>query len=665
MFFVLFVFGSCRSELTGLNEDTTISEWVPSGGQQSDVDGAALEAKGNATLTLYRCTFSSMGTAGTSAGKGGAVFLGGLAFICNSCWFNRCNSLTSGGAIYGENLQNFTLTNGTEIAECYAKDQGNAFVAKFDSKGSGAITLKSCNIVRCFADSDQNQLNREQGGLLYFEYVHQAVMRQCKIDATGWKYREMACCKLRDGSEPLEIDGCTFRLQKFTLYGGFLTVQASEVTYTNTAFEIEHKTNSEMKPCIFASQSQVVTITACKFTVLSMEGDGAAIDTQSMTSCTITGCTFTGCSSTSTGRGGVVVVRTTTTCKIDGCTFSKNSAGGEALALRLISNGNKITVNNCKFREHTGSIPVLTFSEPVQSARLLEGESLTITNCEFTGNPMDGQGTLIKFSKPTRVEDCIFQNNGATVIKGSGGRSTFENCYFALYVNKERSNPPMILDDESVSGTTFAFNNCSFVHYACPLWDNNGIYVTLKNAENKLEVGEDCCFDEPQDISIACAGGCALPEAVFENCQPWSEAPSVEIQCPTQVPSPIEPSESETEVVPIQSSEEQPSEGPHESGDAPENKGGDPNTAGIVVGVIIAILVIVAVVLILLWLFVWKRRHEKSSRASDEQELSEETTTTQSIESTENFDTSAINPLFGTEKLRIETFAANFEEMID
>ena len=641
------------SAVTSFNQ----RQWIS--GTNARVDGAFLCVMGKggeSKLILKSCTFKIVSNAGDSA-RGGAIFVSDLDLDVLSCHIEACESVTSGGGIYGKNLGSVLIGKSTKFLTNKCDGAGSAFYITFPETGgeSGNLTLDDCTFTDC-----ETRKPVSLGGLICINNYQEARMRTCTVTASSKTYNGMIVFQTpRQTEGNFEVYKCTITLTTCTVTEGWLRIQVPQILYTETHFTVTNQAQSHAGIFALPNQDQTVTISGCTFTT-SSKVDGSAVDTQYMKSCTITGSTFTQCSSESTGYGGVVLARQGTWCSIDNCKFIKNSGKGEALALRILTERAKETiVKNCKFQEHSGSSPVLTFAAQGTQSRLLAGEMVNITNCNFTDNRVDAAGTLIKLSAPTSWGNCVFENNTANVIKGYGGTSTFNNCYFALFVNQARSVVPMIADDES-SGTTFAFNDCSFVHYACDLKDDTGIYVTLKNTASKLTLNDKCCFDEHRNISIKCAGECgSFPEQVFRECQPWSEAPSVEMQCPTEPPAPIEPSESE--VVPIQSSEERP----HESGDAPENKGGDPNTAGIVAGVIIAILVIVAVVLILLWLFVWKRRHDKSSRASDEQELSEETTTTQSIEPTENFDTSAAYPLFGTEKLRIETFAANFEEMID
>jgi PGF-pre-PGF domain-containing protein len=391
-----------------ISNSSTIRASDDHGADDTVIDAQAVcrifNETGGHSLTIEDLTLRN-GVA--SGSKGGAIYCYSGEITLTGTTFTGCSALF-GGALFADNIDNFTITS-CEFTNCSASGYGGAFT----STNGNILTVASCGFTNCSALT-------LGGGFSAYNF-NTLTVTSCEF--TG-------CSALYAGAFSADhVDTSTVTSSDFTDctasgYGGAIhidtgTLNAISSTFTNCSAD------GDMGGAIYIDTG-TTTVTSSTFTNCSAENGGAISNDHGTINAVSS--TFTNCTAESGGTtdGGGAIYIIVGTADVTSSTFEGCSAdGGGAIYIHIGTiNVTSSGFTNCSALTLGGAFYILggttdvtssTFEgchAPVGGAIIIDGGTTDVTSSTFT--------------------DCGAESGGAICFSGATATvtsSTFEGCH--------------------------------------------------------------------------------------------------------------------------------------------------------------------------------------------------------------------------------------------
>ena len=436
--------------IRGSGGSLTVSDSTFTGNKATDGAGGAIYGD-NASLTVTDSTF----TASTSSSSGGAIYGdGGSLTVSGSKFTGNKATDGSGGAIFGYDAS-LTVSDSTFTRN--DADTGGAI-----SGYGGSLTV----IGSTFAENTSVYY----GGAIYDDTDDITVSGS---EFTGNKTSNGGAIYGAGGS--LTVSDSEFTENSAGTAGAIYVVSGVSLTVNGSTFT--ENTSSRAGAIFGAGDSLVVNgstftkndsssdggaitsyatlvVSGSAFTGNTASTDGGAIY-QYGAPLTVTGSEFTGNSAHVSGGA----IHADCNLLVDTCLLTENSSAGEGGA--IYSSGSVLTVTDSEFTKNNANYGGTIYNSYA---------ALTVADSEFTRNSAERSGGAIYDSSSSvfTLTGCMFSENhaadgsgGAVTTQSQGETVTVTDCEFTG--NTSSSEGGAIYRDSSlmVSGSTFTGNTSS------------------------------------------------------------------------------------------------------------------------------------------------------------------------------------------------------------
>ncbi len=263
-----------------------------------------------------------------------------------------------------DSVDQSAVIDGFSVSGGSTKPTDQVAVFDLEANGGGLLAVSASPTIRnCNFVNNQSTTMQGRGGAVYLRANSDARFENCLFNDNASVTTGGAA--YLDNSDPV-FEGCSFDNNSANAGGAFRVVPGSEPEFVD---------------CLFENNSAVLT--------------GGAIDIQDSGGTTIlTNCIFR--SNTSGTLGGALFAKNSSSFDLTGCTFYQNVAA-----------------------DLDGSF--LNFG----GAAYLEGGSFLAADCKFSSNDAFNGGAIFSVGTDIRLNQCLFVENTATGVNGTGGAIEF------------------------------------------------------------------------------------------------------------------------------------------------------------------------------------------------------------------------------------------------